>query len=533
VSIFGLRRRWARALTWTGLVVVVLMIAGAVASVLIEEPLRRRIEAQMNSRLDGYTTRIGRLDFHPLGFAIDFEDLEIVQQAHPDPPVGRIARITASVHWRALLRGGLVADFEVVKPNLHLDLTHFQREAKDERPIEKRGWQEALQAMYPLKINQFRIQDGQLTYVDNGPFKPLKLTSIYAVATNILNVRSEDRVYPSELWLEAVAFERGRVVLNGHADFLADPHPGVLALVTLEGIELDYFRPILARYHLDVRKGQLVQAVADLEYSPALKAVHIHDALLRDVEADYIQTPPAAADAKRGVQTTAQQAEAATNDPGLQLRLDRLRLVTGNLGLVNKTAREEYRVFVSDLEVELKNFSNHFTEGAGTVELRGRFMGSGLMVANGTFRPERSGPDFQVNVRIENTDMRAMNKVLRAHGRFDVVAGTFSFYAEINVKNQTMTGYVKPLFRNVDAYAKEQDADKAFFQKLYERVIGGVAKLLENRPRDEVATQTRVAGPVQQPQTSTFQVIVNLVRNAFFEAILPGFDRQIRRTVSR
>jgi hypothetical protein len=92
------RRRWARGLVWAGLVVVLLVIAGAAASVLIEEPLRRRIEAQMNSRLDGYTTKIGRLDFHPLGFAIDFEDLEIVQNAHPDPPVGRIARITTSVH---------------------------------------------------------------------------------------------------------------------------------------------------------------------------------------------------------------------------------------------------------------------------------------------------------------------------------------------------------------------------------------------------------------------------------------------------
>ena len=530
---FGLRRRSARGLAWAGLIVVVLVIAGAVASVLIEEPLRRRIEGEMNRRLDGYTTRIGRLDFHPLGFAIDFEDLEIVQQAHPDPPVGRIARITAGVHWRALLRGAVVADFQVVKPNLHLDLTHVRREAADERPIEKRGWQEALQAMYPLKINQFRIEDGQLTYVDQGPFKPLQLSAINAVITNVRNIRSQERVYPSELRLEAVAFEQGRLALEGHADFLADPHPGVLALATLEGIELDYFRPILARYHLALRKGQLASARADLEYSPTLKAVHIHDAVLRDIEGDYIQTAPAPADTKQAVKTTAEQAEAATNDPGLQLRLDRLRLVNGNLGFVNKTAREEYRVFVSDLEVELQNFSNHFTEGAGTVRIRGRFMGSGLLMANATFRPERSGPDFKLSVRIEDTDMRAMNKVLRAHGRFDVASGFFSFYTELDVKNQTITGYVKPLFRNVNAYAKEQDADKGFFQQVYEKVVGGVAKLLENRPRDEVATQARVAGPVQQPQASTFQVIVNLVRNAFFDAILPGFDRQLRRTASR
>jgi len=524
-----LPRRWARGVAWAGLVVVLLVIAAAAASVLVEEPLRQRIESEMNRRLDGYTTRIGRLDFHPLGFDIDFEDLEVVQNAHPDPPVGRIARITASVHWRALLRGGLVADFEVVRPDLHINLANVRREASDSRPIGKRGWQEALQAMYPLKINQFRVREGQLTYMDQGPFKPLQLSAINARATNIRNIRSRERVYPSELWLETVVFDSGRLALEGHADFLADPHPGVLAVVKLDGIELDYFKPILARYHLALRKGKL-GAVADLEYSPTLKAVHIHDAVLRDVEGDYVQTPPAAVQAKQGVEATARQAEAATNRPDLQLRLDRLRVVNGNIGFVNKTARQEYRVFLSDLEVELKNFSNQFTEGAGTAQVRGRFMGSGLTVASATFRPERSGPDFDVNVRIEDTEMTALNRLLRAHGRFDVVAGFLSFYTELNVKDRAVTGYVKPLFRNVDVYAKEQDADKGFFQKVYEKMVSGVAKLLENRPRDEVATQTRVAGPVQQPQTSTWQVILNLVRNAFLEAILPGFDRQLRRT---
>ncbi|HET9491355.1 MAG TPA: DUF748 domain-containing protein [Methylomirabilota bacterium] len=524
------RRRWPRRAAWAGLVVVALVIAGTVASILVEEPLRRRIESAMNRQLDGYTTRIARLDFHPLGFAIDFEGLEVTQNAHPDPPVARIARITASVHWRELLRGAVVADFEMEQPALHVDLTHIRREARDERPIDERGWQQALQAMYPLEINEFRIRDGQLTYVDQGPGEPLRLTAIDARATNIRNIRSPERVYPSELRLQAVVFDRGRLSLEGHADFLADPHPGVLAMVRLDEIELDYFRPVLARYHLALRQGRLA-GVLDLEHSPALTAVHIHDAVLRGVEGDYVQTPPAAAKAKQAVQAAAREAEAATNRPDLQLRLDSLRVLDGNLGFVNKTPRGgDYRVFISDLEAELKNFSSHFTEGTGTARIRGRFMGSGRTTVTANFRPERSGPDFDIDVRIEDTELTAMNKLLRAHGKLDVVAGFFSFYSELSVKNQAVTGYVKPFFRNVDVYEPEQDEDKGFFQKVYEKIAGGVAKLLENKPRDEVATQAPVAGPVQDPRASTWQVLVNLVKNAFIEAILPGFDRQLRRS---
>jgi hypothetical protein len=60
-------------------------------------------------------------------------------------------------------------------------------------------------------------------------------------------------------------------------------------------------------------------------------------------------------------------------------------------------------------------------------------------------------------------------------------------------------------------------------------VVGGVAKLLENRPRDDVATKTTVSGRLDAPRTSTAETIVRLIQNAFFEAILPGFDRELAR----
>jgi hypothetical protein len=48
--------------------------------------------------------------------------------------------------------------------------------------------------------------------------------------------------------------------------------------------------------------------------------------------------------------------------------------------------------------------------------------------------------------------------------------------------------------------------------------------LLQNRPRNEVATQTDISGELDSPEVSTWQIIGNLVQNAFFNAILPGFE---------
>jgi hypothetical protein len=162
-------------------------------------------------------------------------------------------------------------------------------------------------------------------------------------------------------------------------------------------------------------------------------------------------------------------------------------------------------------------------------KVTGHFMGSGRIVVGANFRPETKGPDFALAASIEDTDIRALNPLLRAYGKFDVVQGFFSVYTEMRVKNRAVQGYVKPLLRELDVYDTHQDKEKNLFQKLYEAVVGGVSDLLENTRRDEVATKVDMAGPLEDPQTSTWQALVNLIQNAFVRAILPGFERELGR----
>src|SRR5215470_16686349 len=147
-----MRRRWI----WIGGVVGTLVLLSIVASFFIDEPLRRRVEHEMNQRLHGYTVHIGRLDFHPVGFSVDFKDVVVTQDAHPDPAVARVPLLHASVQWQQLIRAKLVADFLLDRPIVYFDRRHAAEEIKEGVPPDKRGWQDALQAMYPLKINLFR-----------------------------------------------------------------------------------------------------------------------------------------------------------------------------------------------------------------------------------------------------------------------------------------------------------------------------------------------------------------------------------------
>jgi hypothetical protein len=95
--------------------------------------------------------------------------------------------------------------------------------------------------------------------------------------------------------------------------------------------------------------------------------------------------------------------------------------------------------------------------------------------------------------------------------------------------NGVVQGYVKPLFKQLHVYEPRQDQEKNLFQKIYEGLVGGASQLIENVPRREVAMQADSSGRPENPQARTWQVLVNLVQNATFRAILAGFEREVGR----
>jgi hypothetical protein len=67
----------------------------------------------------------------------------------------------------------------------------------------------------------------------------------------------------------------------------------------------------------------------------------------------------------------------------------------------------------------------------------------------------------------------------------------------------------------------------------YQAVVGGVSHVLKNPNTGKVATQVDISGSLQNPNSSTWQVLGQLLRNAFIQAILPGFDEQVSRVNQR
>ena len=514
-------------------IVVLAVIAGlgllvVFADNLLDKPLRTWGERTMNSKLKGYTVRLARWDTQIWHLTMELHGLTIVQIAHPESPVADIGSLDFKVSWRALLHLRLLGDLTIQRPHLRIDLAQLQEEAKGDVKFKDRGWQGAIEAIYPLKLEDVKIHDGSLLYASANPDAlPLRLTKLEFAAQDLRNVQSAKGTYPSPVHLDALLFETGAIRFDGAADFLANPNAAIKGEIRIDRVPLDRLGSIAKMVQLKM-KGGILSAHGSVESSAASDSVILQDVLLEGWNADYVTSAATKVAEKNHAQAVAKAAQQADNAPKMMLRIDRFRIVRSEVGFVNQTSDPHYRLFMTDFNLEMDNISNQFTEGVAKFQASGKFMGSGSTQIRGGFRPDGKGADFDVHLEMKDAQLASLNDLLKAYAGFDVDHGRFSLFTEITVKNQVISGYIKPLISDLHVYGDHKDHHKSYLQQGWEHIVDGIAYLLKNDDRREVATVARLSGKVTDPKANNFRVVLGLVRNGFFEAILPGFLAQAK-----
>ena len=522
----------SRVLRWVFGIMAAVVIVLFMASFLLDEPLRRITEAKLNRDLKGYTVRLPALHFQLLNLSISLKEMTVVQQAHPEHPVAYFPTLKASIHWSEIFAGNLVAEFRLVDPKININLLQLSSEVNSTVPLKERGWQQAVEDIYPLKINSLKIYNADITYTGNDQKRPLILSHFNLQAENIRNIDLPDKVYPSTFHLDTAIFGTGHGSLDGAANFLAKPFPGIKGRIKLDKVSVDYFNTAVPGSNLSIQGG-LLRASGDAEFAPTVKKAHLENLDIQGMNINYIHSQRTAGIEKKRAGMVKKKVRELVNKPGILLTADQVSLTGCTIGIVNKAARKPYRIFFSDADLLAKNFSNQSSHGAAQVELKAKFMGSGVTTASAAFKPEKAGSSLDLYVKIEESQMTAMNDVLLSYGDFDVSAGVFSLITELHVKNGAITGYIKPFIKDMNVYDRQKDKDRGIPHQMYEMMIGGVSKILENRSHQEVATRVDIKGEVGNPETSTLQIVMGLIRNAFFKAILPSFDKRITGTGKR
>lgn len=72
-----------------------------------------------------------------------------------------------------------------------------------------------------------------------------------------------------------------------------------------------------------------------------------------------------------------------------------------------------------------------------------------------------------------------------------------------------------------------EDRKDTFFRKFWEGLVGTAGDLLTNPKKEQVAAKLQFKGSLDGPRANIFYAVVDLLRNAFIQALQPSLDQEV------
>jgi hypothetical protein len=201
----------------------------------------------------------------------------------------------------------------------------------------------------------------------------------------------------------------------------------------------------------------------------------------------------------------------------------------GSIHFRTYTAEIPVNVYLSQVEASVDNLGNILDETTplvSTVQARARVMDEAKFEYRMTLDPFSYRPTFHMALRVLGLDVTKINDLAVTYGKFNFKRGWFDLVIESESKEGQLTGYVKPLFRNLRVFSLTRDLqeDNAL-QFFWQALVGATTTALKSQSRDQFGTLIPFRGDVSGSTTiDIFATIGNIFRNAFIRAYLPRLE---------
>ncbi len=207
-------------------------------------------------------------------------------------------------------------------------------------------------------------------------------------------------------------------------------------------------------------------------------------------------------------------------------RINRLVIRNGSVHFRTFNADTPVDVYLADFNASIDNLGNIRNEMkplVATVRASALAMNQAKFELNMTLDPFAYQPTFHLATRLLGLDVTKLNNLALAYGDFDFKRGYFDLVIEADSRAGQISGYVKPLFRNLKVFSLKQDIkEDSVLQFFWQALIGAATTIFKNQPRDQFGTLVPFTGSTQTgTSTDILATLGNLLRNAFIRAYLP------------
>lgn len=309
--------------------------------------------------------------------------------------------------------------------------------------------------------------------------------------------------------------------LEGYEGYVKDIDVSLIkGAYTLRGIRLDK-----DSYKIPVPFFAASDIELSIEWEPLFKGSLVGEIIVQNLEMNFVKGPTEATS-----QTGIDKSWVDVVDDLMPLRLNRFEVFNGKVYYRDFHSTPKVDVGATDLYLIAENLSNakkFEKELPSDVHARGN-MYEGKLTFDMQIDPLRKKPQFDAKAELRNMDLKKINDFLKAYGNFDVSKGRFSIYAEAAADDGRITGYTKPIIKDVKVLNWKEDKEKGKpLQPVWEALVSGVSWIFKNKSKDQVATRAEFTGNIDDPNFNVWGIIGQILRNAFIEALFPSLENSV------
>jgi hypothetical protein len=215
-------------------------------------------------------------------------------------------------------------------------------------------------------------------------------------------------------------------------------------------------------------------------------------------------------------------------DDLMPLKINRLTIDNGEIHYRDFHSTPKIDLLMQEVNILAENLNNakHNKELLPSTAKATAFAYGGMTSVNMRLNPLEKEPTFDLNAELRGLDIVKLNDFLKAYGNFDVHKGSISIYAEAAAKENKLTGYAKPIIKDLKVVNWKEDK-KDPVKLVWEGIIEGAAWIFKNHPKDQLATQVNFEGNLKKPDIDIMSVIGQTLKNAFIQALYPSIENSI------
>lgn len=211
------------------------------------------------------------------------------------------------------------------------------------------------------------------------------------------------------------------------------------------------------------------------------------------------------------------------------VRINQLDIHNGVIQFRNFHSEPPVDLRITRVEGTIRDLNNiHRSSGSqpADMDIAGMVLGNSPISLTGQLDPLGDFRDFNFLLKVTDIDLLHLNDLAEAYGNFDFQSGSGDFFMELKAEDGQLQGYAKPLLDNVEIVDLKEDLQDGVLSAAWEAVVGVLATIFRNQPKDRIASQIDISGSLDESEVSVLQAFFSIVRNAFVDAYEASFGEE-------